>query len=116
MTHAKASLPTAGAILVSQRADDLIVGVGDGERAGKRRPRWHARCRHPRATSTPQELVELSARPQGENVRSQSPGVRELCSSPAFLAELRPRRAIGLIGALNFGPCVASYELCRAPA
>lgn len=30
-TYAGASLPTAGPILVAQRTDDFIIGIGDGE-------------------------------------------------------------------------------------
>lgn len=31
MTYADASFPTVGAIMIPQRTDNLIVGVGDGK-------------------------------------------------------------------------------------
>lgn len=40
-TYSGASLPAAGTILVAQRADDFIVGVGDGKRRSQRRSWRH---------------------------------------------------------------------------
>ena len=40
-THTQASFPTIGPIIILQRTDDFIVGVGDRERAGQRCPGRH---------------------------------------------------------------------------
>lgn len=37
----QASLATIGTVIVLQGADDLVVGVGDGEGAGQRGAGWH---------------------------------------------------------------------------
>lgn len=42
-THADAPLATAGAIVVLQRADDLVIGVRDREGAGEARPWRHSK-------------------------------------------------------------------------
>lgn len=40
-TYTQASLATIGTVIVLQGADDLVVGVGDGEGAGQRGAGWH---------------------------------------------------------------------------
>lgn len=40
-TYAETSLATIGAVVVGERTDNLIVGVRDRERAGKRGTRRH---------------------------------------------------------------------------
>jgi hypothetical protein len=44
-THAEAPFTTAGAILIPQRADDLVVGIGDGEGRCQRGSRRHRQGR-----------------------------------------------------------------------
>lgn len=40
-THSQTSLAAIGAVIVGQRADDLVVGIRDRKRAGQRRSWWH---------------------------------------------------------------------------
>lgn len=44
-THAEASFPAIGPIMVPQRADDLVVGVRSGEGAREGGFRWHGLAR-----------------------------------------------------------------------
>jgi hypothetical protein len=66
-THAETSFATVGAILVLQRADDLIVDIGDGEGALES-SRRHARdsSRHPSSYKG----IGRSGQPQGQAARS----------------------------------------------
>lgn len=43
-THPQTAFATIGAIVVLERTDDLIVGIGNGKGAGKRASRGHDIC------------------------------------------------------------------------
>ncbi|GAE00057.1 hypothetical protein PVAR5_8792 [Paecilomyces variotii No. 5] len=96
-THPQASFPAIGAIIVGQRADDLVVGIGDRKGAGQGSSWWHGL--HV-STASAQSLWSFAALPSSRQLPScwSSPELRGPAGGgelglPTWLAAKTPTTA-----------------------